>query len=87
MSSVLFPLSYPSNMAFPPPLQSPYAEYTLSNRSREARAPPEPKGFRPNTGPFDPEIKILSVSRKAKKPSGAHHPGRLRLKARFEKLS
>jgi hypothetical protein len=36
--------------AFPPPASEPVTEYTLSDRSREARAPPEPVGFQPEPG-------------------------------------
>jgi len=41
-------------------LQIPSTEYTLSDRSREARAPPEPKRFPAETGLLRPGSQNLS---------------------------
>jgi len=38
-------LSYPCGDLPPSGVRARYAEYTTSDRSREARAPPEPKRF------------------------------------------
>jgi hypothetical protein len=70
------PLGEPS----PVRLQNPCAEYTLSHRSREARAPPEPNGFQLETGLFDPEIKIFSLPGKRKSLPGLATPEGFRIR-------